>query len=154
MCQHYGADYQSLVRERERDDLVGDIRDFDARGRVIRAVETMFYRWIEAFRHGLIYVAADDVFAGRREGILISTGKRVGIHPAALLRLDVLAESADSADDLGFYLVHSGLERSPDSPGRVDAKGIMSLPVKLVAEFEDAKPECTLKERVAYNCNY
>ncbi|RYP57570.1 hypothetical protein DL770_010635 [Monosporascus sp. CRB-9-2] len=151
MCQHYDADYQSFVRE--RDDLVSDIRHFGAQGEVIAAVETMFFRWMEAFRYGLIYVAADDVFAGRREGILISTGKRVGIHPAALLRLDRLAESADSAGDQGFYLVHSALERSPDSPGGVDAKGILSLPVGLVAEFENGKPESTLKERVAYNCN-
>ncbi|RYP43911.1 hypothetical protein DL768_009570 [Monosporascus sp. mg162] len=151
MCRHYGADYQSLVGE--GDDLVGDIRHFDAQGEVIRPVDTMFYRWMEAFRHGLIYVGADDVFAGRREGILVSTGKRVGIHPAALVRLDRLAESAESADELGFYLVHSDLERSPDSPGGVHAKGIMSLPVELVAEFEDANPESTLKERVAYNCN-
>ncbi|RYP34852.1 hypothetical protein DL767_004077 [Monosporascus sp. MG133] len=115
---------------------------------VIGAVGTVFYRWMEAFRHGLIYVAADDVFAGRREGILISTGRQVGIHPAWLLRLDRLAESAD---ERGFYLVHSGLERSPDSPGRIDAKGIMSLPTKHVAELENAKPESTLRERVAYN---
>ncbi|RYP73033.1 hypothetical protein DL771_003901 [Monosporascus sp. 5C6A] len=151
MCQHYGADYQSFLRK--RDDLVSDIRKFDAQGEVILAVETMFFRWMEAFRYGLIYVAADDVFAGRREGILISTGKRIGIHPAALLRLDVLAEKADSANHLGFYLVHSDLERNPDSPGGVDAKGIMSLPVALVAEFENAEPDCTLKERVAYNHN-
>ncbi|RYO79305.1 hypothetical protein DL762_004665 [Monosporascus cannonballus] len=151
MCQHYNVDYQSFVKE--RDDLVGDIRHFHAQGQVIHAVDTVFYRWMEAFRHGLIYVAANDVFAGRREGILISTGKRVGIHPAALLRLDRLAESAKSAKKWGFYLIVSGLERSRDSPGGADAKGILSLPVKLVAEFEDGKPGSTLRERVAYIYN-
>ncbi|RYP17954.1 hypothetical protein DL765_004173 [Monosporascus sp. GIB2] len=142
---------ESFVKK--RDDFVSDIRHFHAQGQVIQPVDTMFYRWMEAFRHGLIYVDANDVFAGRREGILISTGKRVGIHPAVLLRLDRLAESARSAKERGFYLVVSVLERNRGSPGEADAKRILSLPVKLVAEFEDGKPGSTLRERVAYIYN-